>query len=348
MNIITDFFHVCSGANRAIIKRSPTESSRYAGIGATIFFTGLLAGSAAGYAIYTVFENYIAAIAFGLIWGTMIFNLDRFIVSGMRKTGSLSHELLVAFPRLVLAILIAIVISKPLELRIFEKEINNELILLEQELRTEQENAVRLRHTPQINSLKTDIENFNVEISKKTNARNLLMEEARKEADGTGGTGLRNAGPVYRLKKSDADKADLELRTFQDENSNFLANKGASLDSIEKIIAQEILLFSNTSYNGLAARLEAMFRISEKSSAIKFAEWFILLLFIAIESSPIIVKLISKKGPYDDRLMIHEHLSHVIRTKQIAIQSHSTRSDSNNLSQPEKEWLEQELSNALK
>jgi hypothetical protein len=52
----------------------------------------------------------------------MIFNLDRFIVSGMRKRTSSWSEWKLAFPRLVLAVLLAFVISKPLELKIFEKQ----------------------------------------------------------------------------------------------------------------------------------------------------------------------------------------------------------------------------------
>ncbi|HAT69734.1 MAG TPA: DUF4407 domain-containing protein, partial [Flavobacteriaceae bacterium] len=39
------------------------------------------------YALYTVFDNYFAAIGFGLVWGLLIFNLDRYIVSTIKKTG---------------------------------------------------------------------------------------------------------------------------------------------------------------------------------------------------------------------------------------------------------------------
>ena len=79
--------------------------------------------------LYTQFLTIsILQYFFGLIWGLLIFNLDRFIVSTIKKNDSKWKEFLQAFPRLILAMIIAIVISKPLELKIFEKEINQVLL----------------------------------------------------------------------------------------------------------------------------------------------------------------------------------------------------------------------------
>ena len=52
----------------------------------------------------------------------------------------------------------------------------------------------------------------------KTEQRNMLREAARMEADGTGGSKIRNAGPIYQLKKRDADQADLELQQLKTES----------------------------------------------------------------------------------------------------------------------------------
>jgi hypothetical protein len=78
--------------------------------------------------LYTVFDDSYIAIEFGVVWALLIFNLDRFIVSTIRKRDRFGSELLQASPRIVLAIIIAIVISKPLEIKIFEKEINTVLL----------------------------------------------------------------------------------------------------------------------------------------------------------------------------------------------------------------------------
>ncbi|MBS1936155.1 MAG: DUF4407 domain-containing protein, partial [Bacteroidetes bacterium] len=119
------FLWWCAGAHQSLLKEYPSEHARYAGLGGVLLATFVLASISAGYAIYSVFDNVGWAIAFGLIWGLIIFNFDRFLVSTMRKYGVSTHkQLWMAVPRILLALLIAITIARPLELKIFEKEID--------------------------------------------------------------------------------------------------------------------------------------------------------------------------------------------------------------------------------
>src|SRR6201995_5227441 len=131
MKKVTRFFWFCSGAHIGTLKKYPLEHNKYVGIGATIFFTALFASLSGGYAMYFVFAGnpaaWVFAILFGLIWGTAIFNLDRYIVSSIDKTGTTNQQILQASPRILLAIMIGIVISRPLELKIFDKEIREKL-----------------------------------------------------------------------------------------------------------------------------------------------------------------------------------------------------------------------------
>ena len=92
------FFIFCSGADRDILETcSKGEQNKYVGIGATVFFTAVMAFIASGYALYTVFDTIYAAVFFGFIWGLLIFNLDRFIVSTIKKRDSFASELLQLF-----------------------------------------------------------------------------------------------------------------------------------------------------------------------------------------------------------------------------------------------------------
>ena len=116
--MLKQFFIICSGSDTDILEQcSKGEQNKYAGIGATVFFTAVMAFIAGSYALYTVFDNLYSAVFFGLIWGLLIFNLDRYIVSTIKKTGNIIDELIQAAPRIVLAVIIAVVISKPLELK---------------------------------------------------------------------------------------------------------------------------------------------------------------------------------------------------------------------------------------
>ena len=78
-----------------------------------------MATLACSYALFTVFDNVYTAILFGLIWGLLIFNLDRFIVSTIKKSVAKLKDFIQASPRIIVAIIIAVVISKPLKLKLF-------------------------------------------------------------------------------------------------------------------------------------------------------------------------------------------------------------------------------------
>ena len=192
------FFIFCSGADTDILEEcSAGEQTKYAGIGATVFFTAVMATIAAAYALYTVFDTYYTAIFFGLIWGLLIFNLDRFIVSTIKKRESFFDELLQATPRLLLAVIIAVVIAKPLELKIFEKEINQILLEEKNVMTLENKDQLALQYTPGITALTSEIAPLKKEVADKEAEVNALYDVYITEAEGTAGTELLGKGPVY-------------------------------------------------------------------------------------------------------------------------------------------------------
>ena len=137
MNGFQKFLMMCSGSNLHILQKSPSEWNKYAGIGGIVLFTAVFATLSASYAMFTVFEDVWVSAGFGILWGLMIFNLDRYIVSSIKKTGSFWNQFFMAVPRLILATFLGIVISKPLELKIFEKEVNKQLNTIIQRNKTE-------------------------------------------------------------------------------------------------------------------------------------------------------------------------------------------------------------------
>jgi hypothetical protein len=343
MQKLNAFFWFCSGAEKDILKKCPTETSKYTGIGATIFFTGIFAFLAAAYSLYTVFDNVWAAMAFGLVWGLMIFNLDRFIVSSMRKEGRTGREFLTATPRLVLAVLISVVIARPLELKIFEKEIAPELIVMEQEKYSAQESQLKTRFIPYQDSLRSEIASLKQEISDKAIKRDELLRIAQEEADGTGGSRRRNLGPIYKVKKADADKAGKELADLTTLNQERIGGLQTQLSANIAAMNQEMSSLEKSRLNGPAARMEALDRITQNSSAILWAHWFIVLLFIAVETAPVFVKLISPKGPYDNLLRVAEHQFIVEETESTARATAESKKRSETLPDHERSFISDRL-----
>lgn len=126
---LTRLLWVCAGASPEQLEAPECHSERqkYTGLGVAVILTGVVAGLSGGYAFYSVFQSYGTAVAFGMIWGVLIFNLDRLFVMSVSGTSSVSRRLISAVPRFALAILIGLVISKPLELVIFAHEIDAQL-----------------------------------------------------------------------------------------------------------------------------------------------------------------------------------------------------------------------------
>jgi hypothetical protein len=327
MNGVKRFFLFCSGIDLEILQKCPTDRNKYIGIGATVFFTGVLALISSAYALFTVFDNTWIALGFGLIWGLMIFNLDRYIVSSMKSKGSFGRDFLVALPRLGLAILLALVISKPLELKIFDKEINAELLIMEQEVFKGQEDTIKARYVNSITDYESQVNQLKAEIKAKTEHRDALLLIAQQEADGTGGSMQRNLGPIYKAKKADADKAQAELEALITLSQPKIDLYESEIALAKTSINQDIAGLDRTTYGGIAARMDALHRLTQKSEAIFWTNLFIVLLFIAIETAPILVKLISYRSPYDYLLDEEEHqykMNHLEKTGKLSVQKNNS------------------------
>ena len=297
--MLKQFFIVCSGADKNILEGcSEGEQTKYVGIGATVFFTAVMAFIASSYALFTVFDTIYPALLFGLVWSLLIFNLDRFIVSTIRKRDSFGSEFLQATPRIILAIIIAIVISKPLEIKIFEKEINTVLLKEKNAMALQNKKDVANYFKTDLDKNKTEIDRLKLEMAQKEKEVNSYYETYIAEAEGTAGTKKLGKGPVFKEKIAKHDLAKKELDTLQKNN---LA-KIAALDKttltlqtdLDKKVTETQPIIDG--FDGLMARINALNKLPWIPS------FFIMLLFLAIETSPIIAKLLSPKGEYDFKL----------------------------------------------
>lgn len=304
---IKEFLLFSSGAEKSILNRTPTEVNRYMGIGAAVFFTGLLAFLSASYALNMVFGNLFLAIPLGSIWGLMIYNLDRFIVLSMRHSGIWYKDVLNLVPRLALALVFAVVISTPLELKIFEKEVNAEMLVMEQEQIKKTEDAVAVRFNEKEAALKSEVAAIGADLDKLKQHRDALISAAVAEADGTGGSQRRNMGPIYRAKKAEADQAAAEYDAAMAASNPQIKQLNDALAAHQGEASTAKAALQHEQIGGIIHRLEALERLGDKSSMIYTAHLFIFLLFIIIEMTPILVKSLSLRSPYALVLNGHEH-----------------------------------------
>lgn len=347
MNKIKRFFWLCSGSNLNLLDKVPTEGAKYAGIGATIFFTGIFATIAAAYAIFTFSDNLWISSIIGIVWGGMIFNLDRYIVSSMRKSHSLKKEWTMALPRIFLALIISLVIARPLELKIFEKEIKTELDLMNTEIINAKRDSTNNYYQGLIAAKQIEIDILLTAVSIKQQHRNQLRSQATAEADGTGGTMKRNAGPIYKIKKAEADKVEEELAALESNNQTLITGIREQIAGLQEDKSLKLVKIEHPDYTGFAARLEALGRLTNKNASLWLANMFIILLFIAIETAPVLVKLISSKGPYDYMLETEEYTHEMDWLAKKAKLNTKTRKSAKTYTAQESEYIDQYLTSNL-
>jgi hypothetical protein len=297
-----------AGADAHILEQATySDQIKYFCLGGIVTATGVMAGLAGGYAFYTIFEPRgsalemivypiitLLSIAFGITWGLIIYNIDRFIISSSGKgdgTEAITRqEIINALPRIIMGAIIAITISKPLEIRMFKTEIDVELHQAQLEKQSEYMERIDSIYANRINAETGKIEKWEDEIEQKTvraqELENQYIEEAR----------IITVGPRALAVKVQADKAKGEEIYLKNKYEPSIKESIQKLKQIEKEKQKAINSGENISsgLDGLLERIKLAHKIA--GSAITT---FITLLFMAIELAPIFFKLMMIKSPYD-------------------------------------------------
>src|SRR5947209_9373240 len=123
-----------AGARADILAVAPGARSRFVALGGVLLSTGGLAVLSASFAVHMALGVWWPlAVVIGLGWGAVVINLDRMLLVGMAHDASLKRNLALAVPRVGLALVLGIVISTPLTLQVFHREIDSEVVALQAE-----------------------------------------------------------------------------------------------------------------------------------------------------------------------------------------------------------------------
>lgn len=321
MKLINRFFWWCAGTNVEVLEKCPTEHAKYFGVGGTIIFTALMASLAGGYAFNTSFHDTTLSIIFGIFWGLLIFNLDRYIVSTIGKGDGTQRitweEWKIAMPRLVMAVLLGFVISTPLELRLFQDEIELELNASKNSIIAERKDQLNSEFA-EIDAYEKKIESLRDEIRTKREEKDKYYDDYICERDGTCGTGRPGAGEEYLEKRQRYEVSEEDFKNVETANTSQISEIKDKLDGLysEKKSREKEFEEAADKNNGLLARLDALSHLTSQSYALFFSKWLITCLFIFIEIAPVLFKLMSDSGPYDD---IMERIKHEIKVREMRL-----------------------------
>lgn len=355
-----EFSWWCAGADRGLLRMCPGDHSKYTGIGTVILFTAIMAFFSSSFALSYVFkpetqsDNFstIGIIA-GSVWAAMIFFLDRFITNTMYSDGKVTiswEEFCGGLPRILIAIFLGIVISAPLELKIFNDEINDLLkadIIKSNQAQVKEDplyvtmlekvNIAKDEYNRQTKAAQKFLNKSNADSSyydkEKLESGSSISTTPSKSSDGKGGTmntSTRTSSISYTYDKKfneikwNKDKEKQEQKTGYSKTVYI-----SKLDSLENLKTKLNELYCSDSIinkaifnKGLNDRLSKLHDIAKKGyvswdwcgetldTLIHTWWWYlfnsavglIMLLFILIDISPVLYKMMLADGVYDNYL----------------------------------------------
>jgi hypothetical protein len=352
MDKVMKFLWKCGGADAQILQYAPySDHIKNAGIGGVVLATTVMATLAMGFAMHTIFASptdeidpvtkevvlegkWYITIPVALIWGLIIFNLDRFIVSTVKGDGTekiTRSEWVSMMPRLFMAILIGLTISAPLETYIFKTEIRRAWQKYQTDL-------IKLSNgdiDQQLQQRRADNEKLKTE--KKVEIDGLKSEwqrlQVRVDKERLTGTGVQwrqdttDLGILLRRKL----KAENEYQLLDAKDTSSVSLLAHLQDSAKNAIMimkpgflDQIMMLETLSEDGQSVpsidpttrkpKIENGKPVYEPIYGSAFWPiWLVRLLFMIVEIAPVIFKFMIWKSSYD---YMQDNVSQILEAKQ--------------------------------
>lgn len=323
----------CAGADEQILLKCPhSDRVKMEGIGGIVLATTVLAFFSGREAASVILHdlNPLAQVPLSIfvaaVWALIIFNLDRFIVSstghGDGKETISRQELIGAIPRIILGIAIGLSLSAPLEIRIMKPEIEAQL-KIEQNQEFEKLNKITVS---EYQEKKAKIDNERSEAANKLKEKDTLLQSLDQkileqqqtlqgEVAGKVGSGKAGDGPTSKQMRQNLEemkaKRESDAQSFETERvelQNKVKQKDAELDKVTEEYRSEVQKNHQraASLDGVSRRIQISHEIAPN---IAIALFFLLL---AVELTPIFIKMMLITGPYD---LLTENQKHIIYAK---------------------------------
>ena len=238
---MTPFLISLTGADRRLLEAHASHDvAKYAGVGGAVLTTAVFAVLSSTFALQMALDAPLPlALLFGLAWGLAILNLDRWLVAANARQSRWWQNVLVALPRVLMALVIGVVMSTPFVLRLFQAEIDQELVLMQQQAQAQFEQD--LREDPRFADLperKAEIVALQESIASGTADDVVLAHPEVRDAserldavaaehdaaeqavacekEGSCGSGRAGAGPAYEEKLQRRDRLAAERATLME------------------------------------------------------------------------------------------------------------------------------------
>jgi hypothetical protein len=329
MKLIGNAVAAIAGARADILKASPGDRARYVTLGGVLLSTAAMATVSAAFAVHMALGATLwVALGVGAGWGLVILNLDRMLVVTMSHAGSKWRMLAMAAPRLALAVVLGMVISTPLTLQVFSKEINAEIVAIHAEAADQYakdlKGSVRFAELPVIMSRIKDeqdeiaangytdggVQSLDAIYQRELGTWHALEADAQCEVNGTCGTHHAGNGPATKAAQDQANaqyNVVLDAKRVRDAAAaaavvSTKANLVRDTAERQHLLDEQASLQTsfdqqNDANTGILIRLEALGRIGAHNGTLATAQKLLALLFLSVELLPVLTKILLGFSP---------------------------------------------------
>ncbi|WP_324273611.1 DUF4407 domain-containing protein [Blastococcus brunescens] len=222
---------VLAGARPDVLAAAPGARAKFVALGGVLLSTGGLALVSMAFAVQMALGVWWPfALLIGLGWGLVVVNLDRMLLVGMAHDASLKRNLVLAVPRVGLALILGVVIATPLTMQVFAKEIDTEIVTMQAEqgdaYRASLADDARFAHLPELEAriataeavvasggraddglavVRADVLAKQAALDAELALARELDAKAQCELDGSCGTGDAGTGQAYLEARAAAD-----------------------------------------------------------------------------------------------------------------------------------------------
>ena len=285
-----------SGADPEILKNIPTAQNKYSTIGIAVILTGVVAVITGIFSFQFIFNNLQTSILIGIVWGLLIFNIERILIqNSFAKSDDSSKRpfttLIKSIPIVLVVLVLTTVISYPFILRIFSDEIDRELVNQTQTVILEIGNS----YDRQMQTLQDEITKLERDLTNKENNVNELRTEYHDEVSGENGTGTVGVGPVAKIKEEAYREA---YQAYQDDKTRTRKQQDDLNQRIRQIQTQKEANLTKIQQQGvhsLVAKLTALNELAKRNTTVRSVQFIVLIMMFVLNILPFLAKYISKK-----------------------------------------------------
>lgn len=321
MQDLKSFFIWCAGSDTNILNEcTQSEQNKHVGLGTFVCIPAVLAFFSMSYAISTFVDIIPLYLFCGLIWGLIVFCIDRYIVSTFKKhiNSDMEHNMredlisLTFIVRILFAIFLGIAIAHPITLRYFDDTITktlnqqqldrfnknyqtdvNKLELREQNLQAEENHLD--------NQAREDHIRLNTEVYGLTHSRDYNIDATSNENSPlTHYTGKKGYGSKASIRNDIYQRSEQTLAQKRIEDKPILdeiKQQKYQLDSTRRNLSKNM-----DSHYDYLTRVAALGTLTEKNKHANLCATFIICFFVFVDILPITYKALTSAGSYDYKL----------------------------------------------